>query len=76
MNDVILRAVMVVTGALTLYSVGVITEQRRKEVSSLVLVFLTGGVLLDITSTVLMFNQYAVHGTRFTGLFRAVIDAD
>ena len=40
----IIRAVTVVTCALVFYSIGVITEQRRKAVVTAVLVFLTGGV--------------------------------
>ena len=54
MNPVLSNAVIVVTCALIAYSIGVITEQRQKFVSNRVLVFLTIGVLLDISSTVLM----------------------
>jgi hypothetical protein len=54
MNSVLIRAVIVVTFALISYSVGVITEQRKHFISKLVLTFLTIGVVLDISSTVLM----------------------
>jgi uncharacterized repeat protein (TIGR03987 family) len=50
----IIRAVVVVTCALVFYSIGVITEQRRKKVVPRVLFFLTGGVMLDISATALM----------------------
>ena len=54
MNAGLMRAVVVVTVALVFYSIGVITEQRKHAVTRLVLFFLTGGVILDITSTILM----------------------
>ena len=54
MNPILIKAVIVVTFALVFYSVGVITEQRKVAVSKWVLLFLTAGVLLDITSTTLM----------------------
>lgn len=54
MNPTIIKAVIVVTCALVAYSIGVITEQRQKSITKFVLTFLTLGVILDITSTVLM----------------------
>jgi len=45
---------MVVTVALIFYSVGFAKEQRRKQVTSRVLLFFTIGVLLDISATTLM----------------------
>ena len=54
MNPTIVKAVIVVTCALVSYSIAVLTEQRKKSVTKLVLAFLTLGVVLDITSTVLM----------------------
>jgi hypothetical protein len=54
MNPTIVKAVIVVTCALVAYSIGVITEQRKKSITKSVLTFLTIGVILDITSTVLM----------------------
>ena len=54
MNPTIIKAVIVVTCALLSYSIGVITEQRKKSITKLVLGFITLGVVLDITSTVLM----------------------
>ena len=54
MNSVLIRAVVVVTFALISYTVGVVTEQRKRYISRVVLAFLTVGIILDITSTTLM----------------------
>ena len=54
MNPTLVRAVIVVTFALICYSVGVITEQRRHSVTRVALVFVTLGVVLDMSSTTLM----------------------
>ena len=54
MNPTLIRAVIVVTFALAFYSIGVITEQRRKALSRFSLGFVTAGLVLDISSTVLM----------------------
>jgi hypothetical protein len=54
LNPTITKAVIAVTCALVAYSIAVITEQRKKSITNLVLTFLTLGVVLDITSTVLM----------------------
>ena len=44
----------IVTFALISYSVAILTEQRNKIISGRVLVFLTLGVVLDITATTCM----------------------
>ena len=81
MNDVIFKAVMVVTGALILYSIGVITEQRRKKISKRVLVFLSGGIIFDISSTALMIagstnEPFTFHGVLgYSALLLMLIDA-
>ena len=54
MNPTLIRAVIVVTFALAFYSIGVITEQRRKALSRLSLGFITAGLMFDISSTALM----------------------
>ena len=54
MNPTIIKAVIVVTIALVSYSTGVIAEQRKSSITKFVLAFLTLGVILDITSTILM----------------------
>ena len=58
---------MVVTIALVFYSIGFSKEQRRKLVTSRVLLFYTIGVTLDITATILMIigssrGMLTVHG--------------
>jgi hypothetical protein len=80
MNAGLMRAVIVVTVALVFYSIGVITEQRRHAVTRFVLFFLTGGVILDITSTTLMIINsgnipITVHGIiGYTALLVMLID--
>ena len=54
MNPTLIKAVVVVTFALLFYSIAVISEQRRHALSRGILVFLTLGVIFDISSTVLM----------------------
>jgi EamA domain-containing membrane protein RarD len=54
LNSTLIKAVVVVTFALLFYSIAVITEQRRHNVSRRVLFFITGGVSLDVASTILM----------------------
>jgi hypothetical protein len=65
LNPTIIKAVIVVTCALVSYSTAVITEQRKSSITKFVLIFLTLGVTLDITSTVLMIlgsNHITIHG--------------
>jgi len=54
LNDTLIKAVVVVTLALIFYSSGVIMEQKQRRISKRVLVFLTSGVICDISSTALM----------------------
>jgi len=81
MNSVIIRAVIVVTFALIFYSIAVITEQKNKQVTKKVLFFLTGGVLLDISSTALMIIgssniPLTVHGCiGYSALIVMLVDA-
>ena len=80
MNPVLTRAVIVVTFALISYSIGAITEQRKSIISKRVLVFLTAGILLDITSTALMIAgsrniPITVHGIiGYTALLAMLVD--
>ena len=58
---------VIVTGALILYSTGVITEQMKKILTPLSMTCLTGGILLDITATACMIAgsrnlPFTVHG--------------
>lgn len=54
MSPIIRAGVILVNLALVSYSIAILTEQRRKIVSGVVLTFLTTGVLLDISATVCM----------------------
>jgi uncharacterized repeat protein (TIGR03987 family) len=81
MNDVIIRAIIVVTLALICYSIGVISEQRKAQVTRRIILFITAGVLLDIASTVLMIagstnTPLTVHGCLgYSALLLMLIDA-
>jgi uncharacterized repeat protein (TIGR03987 family) len=54
LNPTLTKAVVVVTFALIFYTIGVITEQRSSLISRRVLLFLSLGVVFDISSTALM----------------------
>ncbi|PIF05145.1 MAG: hypothetical protein CSA36_08250 [Draconibacterium sp.] len=54
MNLLLRIGTTVVFFALASYSVAILTEQRRKIISKRVLLFLTLGVMLDITATTFM----------------------
>jgi uncharacterized repeat protein (TIGR03987 family) len=81
MNEILIRAVIVVTVALVCYAIGVITEQRKGIVAWTVLIFLTAGVVLDIASTALMIAgsgniPITVHGMiGYSALLVMLIDA-
>ncbi len=67
MSPVLIAGVIIVNLALLSYSIGIITEQRKRKVSSFVLGFLTAGVVFDIAATICMVlgssNSFAtVHG--------------
>jgi hypothetical protein len=80
-NPTLTKAVIVVTFALLFYLVAVVTEQRKSLISKRVLFFLTGGICLDITSTILMIlgaqkTPLTVHGViGYTALLAMLIDA-
>jgi len=59
---------MVVMVALVFYSIGFVKEQRRKLVTSRVLLFFTIGVLLDITATTLMILGSSKGGLTIHGI--------
>lgn len=54
MNTLIIAGTSIVFLALISYSIGVITEQRKRIVSRTVLLFLSLGLAFDITATTLM----------------------
>jgi uncharacterized repeat protein (TIGR03987 family) len=67
MKTVSIIGSIVVTFALLCYSIGFFSEQRRKQVTSRVLLFFTLGVLFDIGATTLMIigssnGMLTVHG--------------
>jgi len=74
-------AATIVTIALISYSVAIITEQRKRKVLNLVLIFLTLGVTLDITSTAMMIivsenSPFTLHGIMgYTSLSLMLVDA-
>jgi len=71
----------VVTLALISYSIGVITEQRKHKVLKRVLVFITLGIILDITATICMIlgstnAPFTLHGfLGYSALLAMLIDA-
>lgn len=67
MKTVSMIGSLVVTIALIFYSIGFAKEQRKKLVTSRVLLFYTIGITLDITATILMIigsskGMLTVHG--------------
>ena len=81
MNSTLVKAVVVVTFALVFYSIAVVSEQRKRYISKLILTFLMVGVFLDISSTTLMIIgsrkiPFTVHGfIGYTALMVMLIDA-
>ena len=80
-NSLTIIAVTVVTLALVSYSIAILTEQKRRLVTGPVLVFLTLGVLLDISSTTMMIivstkSAFTLHGIMgYSALLLMLIDA-
>ena len=67
MNQLLIAGSVIVTFALISYSVGIITEQISRKISSRVLVFISIGIFLDITATVFMIvgspnSPFTLHG--------------
>ena len=81
MKPLAILAASIVTLALTSYSVAIITEQIKRKVIGRVLLFLTLGVTLDITSTALMIivsenSPFTLHGIMgYTSLTFMLVDA-
>ncbi len=71
---------VIVTLALISYSIGVITEQRRKRIIKTVLIFITLGIILDITATICMIvgssnTPFTLHGfLGYSALVAMLID--
>jgi hypothetical protein len=67
MKPVLVAGVITVQLALISYSIAILTEQWKKVITARVLVFLTMGVLLDVTATACMIAGsrnpwYSLHG--------------
>lgn len=81
MKPLAIFAATVVTLALISYSIAIITEQRKRLVINRVLVFLTMGVVLDISATIMMIivsenSPFTLHGMLgYSSLTLMLIDA-
>ncbi len=67
MNNVLLAGIIIVNFALISYTIGFITEQRKRHVTGIALTFISIGVVLDLTSTTFMIlgsknTPFTVHG--------------
>ena len=67
MKPLAVFAATIVTLALISYSIAILTEQKKKLVINRVLVFLTLGVVLDISATIMMIivsenSPFTIHG--------------
>lgn len=80
MNPISMAGAFIVTLALLSYGIGSLSLQRFKTVSSLVLWFLTLGVVLDITATIFMIigsqnTPFTLHGfLGYSALLAMLID--
>lgn len=67
MKPILMAGTTIVVGALIAYSVGIITEQRKRVISKLVITALSIGVFLDVVATVCMIigsenSAFSPHG--------------
>jgi len=67
MNTLSMIGATIVTFALISYSIGIISEQVKKKLIPRVLVFITIGVILDVTATIFMIlgsknSPFTLHG--------------
>lgn len=67
MNSTLILGMRIVIGALVAYSIAILTEQKKRRIGCTVLFFLTLGIVLDITATVLMIigspnSPFTLHG--------------
>ncbi|MDZ7742548.1 MAG: hypothetical protein U5Q03_12550 [Bacteroidota bacterium] len=67
MNSLLLTGSIVVTFALIAYSIGILTEQRKKKITKTVLAFVSIGIILDIAATIFMItgspnSPFTFHG--------------
>lgn len=80
MKTILLIGSIVVTLALFFYSIGIITEQRKRRISRFVLTFLSMGLISDISATICMIigssnSPFTFHGfIGYTGLLLMIIE--
>jgi uncharacterized repeat protein (TIGR03987 family) len=80
MNSLSITGATIVTLALISYSIGILSEQVKKKIIPRVLIFITIGVVLDITATVFMIlgsknSPFTVHGfIGYSALFLMLIE--
>ncbi|MBN1819115.1 MAG: hypothetical protein JXR31_14940 [Prolixibacteraceae bacterium] len=81
MNTFLQLGTSIVVLALISYSIAIITEQRKKVINKIVLIFLSLGVCLDITATIFMIlgsskGALTTHGIiGYSSLLGMAIDA-
>jgi uncharacterized repeat protein (TIGR03987 family) len=80
MNTISMIGAVVVTLALISYSIGVISEQRKHKLVKTVLIFVTLGIILDVTATICMIlgssnSPFTLHGfLGYSALLAMLID--
>ena len=80
MNTILIIGTSVVILALAFYSIGIITEQVKKVINKKVLIFLTLGLIFDITATACMIigssnSPFTFHGfIGYTGLLAMIVE--
>lgn len=80
MNPLSITGATIVTLALISYSIGIISEQVKKKLIPRVLIFITLGVVLDITATIFMIlgsqnSPFTIHGfIGYSALFLMLIE--
>jgi hypothetical protein len=81
MKPILILATTIVNLALVCYSIAIITEQVRHRISSRVMIFITAGLVFDITATILMIigsenPAFTLHGLLgYSSLTGMLIDA-
>ena len=80
MNTLSIIGATVVTLALISYSIGILSEQFKRKIIPRVLIFITLGVILDVTATVFMIlgsknSPFTIHGfIGYSALFVMLIE--
>ena len=80
MNTISILGAVIVTLALVAYSLGVVGEQRKHKLVKSVLLFMTLGIVLDVTATICMIlgssnSPFTFHGfLGYSALLAMLID--